>query len=327
MAYLGAENMPYNKILHYRAGLLTDAFGYVNPWSEFQNELVVAKRFFDAEENQEVRVYLVTSAGISTKWGEEGQMRALKEVDRWIHEIIWQNHGRVKVTLFADHGHSYTPGKRIPLEKHLQTKGWRIRNRLDDMRDVVYIRFGLETYASFFTKSPANLAIDLAKAEGVELASYAEKDSVVVLSPAGRATIRSKNGRYDYSPEQGDPLKLKDLLSKLTPDKEGYFDADDLLSATIDAEYPIPLQRLWRAHHGSLARHKPDVIISLANAFFSGSESFRRTVKVASTHGSLNNPGSVTFIMSTAGPMPPVLRSREIPQSMQKLLGTDKWPQ
>ncbi len=42
---------------------------------------------------------------------------------------------------------------------------------------------------------------------------------------------------------------------------------------------------------------------------------------IASTHGGLNNSGSVTFIMSTAGALPPVMRSRDVPKNMKALTG------
>ena len=63
------------------------------------------------------------------------------------------------------------------------------------------------------------------------------------------------------------------------------------------------------------------MIVSLADRFFSGSSSLSAFVDVASTHGGLNYRNSVTFIMSTAGRLPAVMRSSDIPQNMHTLTG------
>ena len=175
------------------------------------------------------------------------------------------------------------------------------------------------------TDAPAELAGDLMTAEGVELASFIEDDHVVVLGPdGGRAVIRRRDGRHKYEPITGDPLDLKAILAEVDADAEGYVEAGAMLDATIDHNYPIPLQRLWRAHFGLVA-NPPDVIASLADGVYCGSASFGGAVKVASTHGSLNKRNSVTFIMSTAGPLPPVMRSADIPTHLGRLFGLP-WP-
>jgi len=320
-AYLAGKNEPYNRLLSYRANLIWDAIGYVAPWAVFGKEINDVKRLFDKARSQEMLSYFVSSAGVGTRMGADGHRMCLKRVEQLVNQVIYETRGLSKITILADHGHSYTPARRIELESYLRKKGWRLSKSLNAPKDVVYIRFGLETYASFAVRDPAALAADLLGCKGVELASYAEKDAVVVLdSSGGRAVIRHKNRRYKYEPAAGDPLKLKDILAKLKPDADGYFDAEELLQATATHIYPAPLQRLWRAHF-ALAENPPDVIVSLADEFYSGSKSFGQAVRIASTHGGLNYRNSVTFIMSTAGPLPPVMRSADIPKHMKKLTG------
>ena len=139
-----------------------------------------------------------------------------------------------------------------------------------------------------------------------------------------KARILRKGGAYRYEAISGDPLKLGEILPGLTPDAEGYHHADALLAATATHTYPAPLQRLWRAHLG-LVENPPDVILSLADGFFSGAKSFGGSVRVASTHGSLNARNSTAFIFSTIGRLPEVLRSADVPSEMQKLVGAP-WP-
>jgi len=328
--YLTGTNQPYNRLLQYRANLIWDALGYLFPWEVYGKELNDAKRGWDKRGSHEFAAYFVSSAGVGTRMGGHGHRMCLREAERLVRQVVQETQGLVKVTLLADHGHSYTQGQRAPIAAHLKQRGWRLRSTLRGPDDVVYIRFGLETYASFATRRPAALAGDLVGCEGVELASYVadEKrpdEAVTVLDAnGGRATVLRRGGRYAYRIEAGDPLKLRDVLSDLAGDEAGFYDADALLAATARHTYPAPLQRLWRAHF-ALVENPPDVIVSLANGYFSGSGFFAGGVDVASTHGSLNYDNSATFIMSTAGPLPEVLRSGDVPAAMEKLLGRP-WP-
>lgn len=336
-SYLSGRNQPYNRLLQYRANLILDAVGYVVPWKVFGHEIDNILETLDKRQTREVLAYVVSAAGVSTRDGRDGQVRCLRKVDRLVRQVVTETQGLTKVTLVSDHGHSYTRAQRAPLEKHLKDKGWRLRNRLCDPNDVVFVRFGLVTYASLSTRRPAALARDLASAEGVDLVSHRNPSnplSVVVTGskdpssdgPAPRAIIRrTDNGRFVYEPVVGDPLELKDALRSIKPDRGGSYDPDDLLKATVDAKYPAPLQRIWRAHF-SLVENPPDVIVSLKDSYYTGSASFGRFVDVASTHGSLNRTNSVTFLMSTAGRLPSVLRSRDVPGAMAELLEVPAWP-
>lgn len=361
-AYLRGENMPYNALLDYRADLLTDALSYLFPWHEFKIELAAAQRKFAAWNKKEFIAYFVSMAGLGTRNGAEGHRRALAMLDRLVLDALWESRGRVQVTLFSDHGHSYTVSQRAPIEQHLEDRGWRVRETLEDPRDVVYIRFGLETYASFATQSPAELAADLVAVEGVEIASFSEGNHVVVLGPDGqRAHVREVDGEYAYEQVTGDPLKYGPILDNYSsadglqrgvapaaprsqvvqqvlhhtqdkdteqssPDATDTYPADWLLEASATHEYPAPLQRLWRAHRGDLAANTPDVIISLGDAWYSGSKGFAGAVEIESTHGGLNYANSATFIMSSLGKFPDVLRSRDIPAHMAELLNVPAWP-
>ncbi len=324
-AYLRGENTPYNRLLHYRADMILDAIAYVLPWRVFGKEINDSKRVFDRGQTQEVRAYYVSSAGVGTKRSAEGHRMCLRKVEQLVNQAVWETRGLVKVTMLADHGHTYTPARRIPLEGHLRARGWRITDRLRGRRDAAYVRFGLETYASFAAQDPAALAADLVACEGVELASFAKGRTVVVLAPGGgRAVIRRRGGRFGYAPQAGDPLKLKGILAALRGGADGCYDANQLTKATALHVYPAALQRLWRAHF-ALVHDPADVIVSLADGYYSGSRGFAAFTKVASTHGGLNYRNSTTFIMSTVAALPPVMQSKDVPRHMSQLTGLD-WP-
>jgi hypothetical protein len=323
--YLKGVDEPYAQLLQYRASILLDPLSYVWPWAIYDKEINDVKKVFDQHKTHEMVAYFVSSAGEGTKYGAQGQRKCLERVDQLIHQIYWETRGQISVTMFADHGHSYTPGTRIPLEGFLTQHGWNLADTLKKPRDVVFIRFGLETYASFCTTERKELAEDLIQAQGVELASYAQDQSVIVLGKGGqKAVIDQRDGRYSYWPLQGDPLKLKGILSGLKSSKGPFYSEEDLFQATLMHEYPSALQRLWRAHF-DLVKDPADVIVSLENKYFSGSKTLAAFAKVASTHGSLNRTNSTTFIMSTIAPLPPAMRSRDIPQHMQEITG-EKFP-
>ena len=323
-SYLVHANAPWHELLQYRIPLMWDAVGYIAPWELFGKEVNDAKRLFDKAETKELLAYFTSSAGVGTRLGADGQRKCLQRLEQLFNQILYETRGLTRITLLSDHGHSYIEATEIPLQEHLTDRGWRLTKSLHHPTDAVYIRFGLETYASFATNSPSALARDLVDCEGVELVSFVDTEAVVVLSPKGKATIRKKDNRYSYESTDGDPLKLKAILASLSADSDGYYDADELFAATSEHEFPAPLQRLWRAHF-ALVENPADVIVSLADRFYSGSSTFAGIVTIASTHGSLNLNSSTTFIMSTAGPLPPLMRSREIPPNMSKLLNTT-WP-
>ncbi|MFP4054734.1 MAG: hypothetical protein ACLFV7_12805 [Phycisphaerae bacterium] len=336
--YIKGLNQPYNQLLQYRANLILDAVGYVYPWKVFGHEVNNVKETFDERKNKEVLTYIVSSAGMSTQHGKQGQFRCLRRVERLIHQVLVETQGLTKVTLISDHGHSYTQSVRCPIIDHLQKNGWCVRDRIEKDQDVVVPDFGLLTYASVNTRKPEEVARDLVALKGVDLLSFPSPTDPPAIevwgasaktdpnAPNPRAIIRrTGDGRFHYEPVVGDPLKLKGVLANLEPDANGAYDADELLAATVDSEYPAPLQRIWRAHY-ALVEHPPTMIVSLEDGYYFGMSGFAGAVDVASTHGSLNRSNSVTFIMSTAGPLPALLRSGDVPAAMRELLNASRWP-
>jgi len=324
-AYLAETNEPHLRLIQYRAHTLWRGIGFLWPSSILNKELATAMRSYNKAETREFIAYFAATAGMGTRKGASGHRDALLRMERLINQVLWESRGLTEVTLMSDHGHSYTPAKPLPVAEHLKQRGWRLTKDLRDNRDVVWIRFGLVTFASFATRDPPALAKDLADCEGVEITSYADRDAVVVLDrDGGRAVVYKKNGRFRYEQTNGDPLKLEGILEQLHPDEDGYYDADALLTATSDHVYPAPLQRLWQGHF-AMVQNPPDVICSLQDDYFAGSGGFGGLVPVTSTHGSLNCANSTAFIMSTIGPLPPVMRSGDIPHCMSDLIGRD-WP-
>ncbi len=325
--YLSGANEPHFKLFHYMGSGLTRASGYVWPESVFRGEIVQASEDFDHSDEQEFIAYFGSSAGMGTRGGENGHRRALELVEQWVNYVLWKSGGTVNVTLLADHGHPYVPSTRWPVAEHLKQQNWRLTSKLSGKdQEAVHVTFGLATFATFATADPAGLADALTGCEGLDLVSYGDGDRVVVIDRNGnKAAVAHRDGKFAYLPIEGtgDPLKLNDLLADTPPDPDGFYDPDDLFAITSHHTYPAPLQRLWEGHF-ALVRNPPDLICSLDNNYFSGSEGLR-VVEIASTHGNLDRPNSTTFIMSTIGPLPELMRSKDIPAAMGDMIGSP-WP-
>ncbi len=321
--YMKGENEPYSASLTHRAPQHVDGLGYLLGMPVFNSEMKKVKRLFDRRKSREVIAYLVSSSAVSVRDGASGQMECLHQLERLTTEVLWETRGLVKVTVMADHGLSYEKVKSLDLKKHLLDRGWLLRDHLNGPRDVVLSTLGVVTYACLSTRCPGELSEDLISCEGVDLVSYALGDAVEVLNGEGdRAIIRVRNGRFIYEPLVKDPLLLISILDDLKPDEHGSYDAEDLLEATATHVYPSPLKRLWEAHFAQV-ENPPDVIVSLKDDYCSGPPKFSSIVRF--THGSLNYRNSVTFLMSTAGSFPPVMRSSDLRKEMGSLLG-NPWP-
>ena len=324
-AYLDGTNEPHLVLLDYSASTVYRGLGFVWPGYIFGKEIGDARRTFEQSQKREFIAYFGSTAGLGTQEGRDGHTEVLEKIEHLVNYLLWDSRGDVNITLMSDHGHSYTPAKPWPVDKHLADKGWTLGDHLDGDRSAVQTRFGLVTFACFNTDQPAQLAGDLLGCEGIDLISYTDGDQVVVMNIYGqRAVIRHRGGRFSYEPVTGDPLMLGDVLAQLSADGDGYYDARELAVATAWHVYPAPLQRLWEGHF-TVVDMPANVIVSLRDDTFTGSDGFAGSVNIASTHGSLNRQNTTAFIMSTAGPLQRVMRSKDVAAEMTDLLGRP-WP-
>jgi len=342
--YLSLKNEAWAHVVDYRAGTILDPIAYLYPNHVFDRELDDFTNLLARRDRRHVIGYFVSTAGLATRDGARGIEKALDAVDRLSHQLVTESRGLVKITLISDHGHTLKRCERIDFRKFLGDRGWRITDRLNGPRDVAPVEFGLITYASFAARDRPGLAADLLQHDGVRLTFYQDAATIVVRTRDGEARIERRDDRYRYrasagdpstmlrvalSKSKGDPLQLAPILERLKA--EGKVDADgfvadrDLFLATADHRYPDPLDRLWRAFTG-MVENVPDVIADLSDGYYAGAATRAAWFdSAASTHGDLERMSSTTFIMSTVGPLSGPLRSRDIPQSLERLTG-EPWP-
>ncbi len=317
MVYLSQKNAPWQKYLDYRAPMIFDPLGYINPDFLFNHELRSIESTINRKRKGTVIVYSVGTATIGTRKGKEGFIDCLKRINYLCEKLVYERRGKVAITMLADHGHNLVPAKYFNLRKALKKWGFHPTNRLKKPEDIICIEYGLITATFLYTNQPEKVAACMAKEQAVDLAVYFDKlrDKVVVVGEKGIAYVSKTDKGYKYEAVKGDPLKLKSIIQKLKSegkvDSSGIIDDRALFLATVDHIYPDPLYRLWKCFHGQ-ALFPPDVVLSIKDGWCCGKESFAKTINVASTHGSLNWINSVTFIMSTIKPIDTPMRLTDV---------------
>lgn len=321
--YLSGINSPWLPALNYRASLWWDAVVYLDPMAVFHHELRGFVKTFRAAGDGQTNVYSVGTAGLGTRGGRPAIEAYLCDIDRLCEQLIYQCHGRVNITVLADHGHDLVPNRRVRFDDYLRSSGFTPAKKLCCPRDVVALEYGLVTYAAFFTHERAAVAQCLAQHPDVDLVCYPDDHQVIILSAAGRAVLRNTPAGYIYTPQTGDPLHLTPILAELQAaghvTADGAVDGDAFFAATVDAEYPDALARIWRAFHG-LVERPPDVIANLRDGVCHGSSFFKTMIgSVTSTHGSLNRMNSTTFVLTTLGDLPHPLRGIDVMPALDAL--------
>jgi hypothetical protein len=328
--YLSGEAAYWAKKLDYRCSFKLDALAYVKPDIVFEHELKEIMDIFRQSTTGTKIVYCVATAGLGTRGGEDAILKYLATIDELCEQIVYEWRGKVKISLLADHGQSTSGQGRVSFRKLLEENGYRLTNRIEKPHDVVAVEYGLVHYAAFYTDDPAGVVAVLLMDPVTELACYpvsqekttVEELDVVVQSINGKAVIRKAHNRYSYSVEYGDPLGLLSIIRQLRQegkvDTDGFIDDKALFMATLNHIYPDPLRRIWMAFNG-LVQKPADLIVCLKDGWVHGSGFFYAVIgKVASTHGSLNQPNSMTFCMTMLGELPAVLRPEEMMPALER---------
>ncbi|GJQ27915.1 MAG: hypothetical protein HBSAPP02_29470 [Phycisphaerae bacterium] len=327
--YAHGGNAGWNAQVDYALRPIVHAVAYLNPRKWYDHELGKIQRMFLGGRG-DFRGYVVTTSGLGAWYGRAGHAPALEKLDAACEYILHACRGRVQITLLSDHGHVLQKSRRIPLSNLLAEKGWHVGSRLSDERDVVVPEFGVVSCAAIHTRRPADVARDCIGIDGVELAMYREsgRGEITVLGRNGETVLRmDSRGRFGVKLVRGDPLHLAGAVESLRAasrmDAAGYATDADWSQVMGEGQagagtYPDPIYRIWRAFNG-LVENVPDVYLSLADGYHCGSELMTRLVDISATHGALNAVSSTGFVMTTAGPLPPSVRMRDLAGVLKSL--------
>lgn len=298
---------PWERSLHYRSDFLDEGFAYLNPRSWYAAELERARRALERSPDRTTIVYLTSASAMACKFGRRGIDEVLDGAAQLCLQLLHERRGAVKISLMADHGHNMVPSKNIRVDEVLRRGGFRATERLGGADDVVLEVNGLVTYAAVRTTRPAAVAAALLREPGIDMAAHLEGERVLVRGAGGTAAIDARDGKLRYRAETCDVLGYGGTIDALRRgeklDADGFASRDDWFAATADHEYPDAPARLWDAFHGQ-AINTPEVMFTTRDGYTAGLASFERFITMNSTHGSLNQLNSATFLLTMTGRAP-----------------------
>jgi hypothetical protein len=235
-------------------------------------------------------------------------------------QLLYERHGAIELSLMADHGHNLMDSQNIHIDELMKSAGFHPAAKLAKPNDVVLEMNGLVTYAAVWTTQPAKVSAALLKHPGINMTMFMRGEDVVVRDPEGEALIQCKGDKLRYSPHDRDVLSYKSVLDTLKSqgklDADGFAARDDWFAATADHEYPDAPPRLWDAFH-RLVVNPPTVMFTTRNGYMAGLESFERFIKMKSTHGSLDQINSATFVMTMGDAKLSTMLSKDVMHAIE----------
>jgi hypothetical protein len=320
---------PWEQRLDYHASFFTGNMTYTNPRPWLEAELEAARRAFDQNPRNTTIAYVISASGMACKYGKPGIEEVLARAEQLCLQILYERRGAVRLSVMADHGHNLTESHNIRLEPGLRKAGLNPTEHMSDDRDVVIELCALVDYVGLHTRKPAAVADALLSMREVELATYVSGSAVVVRNASGMATIEQSADAtsFRYRAITGDPLHYSNVSERLThagrASSDGFIADRDWFAATTDHEFPNAPRRLWDAFHG-LVLNTPDVMLTLHDGYYAGLSSLERFIQMRSTHGSLNQANSATFLMTMQPGLPPVIRSEDVLPAIEVKSNVDR---
>lgn len=283
---------------------------YLHPREWFAAELEVAHRTVDASPHRMTIVYLGSASGMVSKYGKLGAEEVLDGARQLCLQLLHERRGAIKISMMADHGHNYAASSNIPLADLLKKAGFHPSNHVKSDRDVFIEINGLVTCAGIVTQRPAEVSAALLEDDRIELAMYLERDRAIVRSSKGSAAIEMRNGKLRYVPLDADVLDLNAMI-RANADADGLMDDATWFKATLDHAWPNAPRRIWDALHRQVV-NPPTVLLSIKDGYYAGLPEYEKFIKMASTHGGLNQANSATFLMTMTHRVKEPIRHQDV---------------
>jgi hypothetical protein len=293
---------------------------FINPDPWYAAELERARRAIEESPDRVPIVYLSSASSMVCKHGKAGADKVLDGARQLCLQLLYERRGAIKISMMADHGHNYTPSVSALLAEMLKAAGFRVKDRIKGDRDCVIEYNALVTTSGIHTRHPGGVAAALCRHEQIELAIYQEGERSIIESARGRAAIECRGGRVRYVPLDADVLDYQPVIDGLKSegkmDGEGFTDDETWFGATLDHAWPDAPRRVWDALHGRFL-NVPDVILSIKDGYYSGYAGYEHFIKMASTHGGLNQVNSATFVMTMTGRLDKPVRHENVLQALE----------
>lgn len=311
---------PWQTRLHYRPKYWENGLMFLRPRSWYPVELFRVRAALDESPDRITIAYVASTSGHLSRHGDRGMDEVLAQLDSLCLQLLHERNGALKISILSDHGHNLVPATRTGFEDDLRDAGFRVRDRIEDERDVVCEIDGLVSYVGIHTKRPAEVADVLLRRSEIELVTYLSGERVIVRDGEGTAAIAHRAGAFRYVPMDHDVLGYEQVLQTLRSeglvDEEGFVSDRTWFDATVDHEWPDAPRRLWDAFHG-LAVNTPDLMLTYRDGYCTGLGFLDMFIDMASTHGGLDQQESAAFVMSMTGRARTPLRMSEVMETIE----------
>lgn len=312
-------NIPYLEVFDYDMGGIFKGIAYIIPLRSYRADLGRMRTRFLKSESP---VYVAHVASVDSLYHIKTRLEMrelLKETDTLLRDLYYGAEGRLRITVYADHGNSLVDSYSVALPGHLEKNGWRLTNSLQRENDVVVPAYGLIAFSAVYVQpgKAAELAPVLAELEGVDLVVRPGNAQVEIVNRHGNATIEWRNGgtEFRYVVDTADALELSGVIAALQTSGKvmegGWVTDQNLFLATLDHRYPDVAYRLRQVTINHV-KNRADLMISYLPGYFYGSGIFAEMTDIYSTHGALDRMQTLGFAMSTDGPLNRTIRSGEL---------------
>jgi hypothetical protein len=302
---------PWERYLHYSATFTEGGLSYLNPDPWYRAELERARRTLDESPDRTTIVYLTSASGMVCRHGKSGVEDTLDGMAQLCLQLLYERNGALKISVMADHGHNLMLSKNLHLADAFRRAGFNPGKSLHAPNDVVLELTGLVTYASVRTTHPEKVADVLLSQPQIQHTFYMTGDRILLRDARGSATLECRDdNRFRYTPGTSDVLNYRPVIEslrnsgKVGPD--GFVADSEFFTATLDHEFPDAPRRLWDSLHGRVT-NTPEVLFTTFDGYTAGLPMFENFITMESTHASLNQINSATFLMSmthrTHGPL------------------------
>lgn len=319
-ARVGGYQEPWERRLEYHAKFWETGLSYLQPRPWYSAEMERVRQAFNASPDRVTLVYVTSASGMLCRYGAEGMKETLDEVEQLCLQLLYERRGAIKISILADHGHNLMASHNIQLDHTLKQAGFNLSTKLSECNDIVLEINGLVTYAGIYTTRPAKVADAILARPEIDLAMYIDGDKVIVRDAHGAAAIECDRGKVSYKAIDRDVLNYQHVLDALAGvgkiSKDGFVSDHDWFDATKDHEWPDAPRRIWNALHGQVV-HAPQLLFTLRDGYCMGNPAMEKFIKMASTHGSLNQVNSATFVMSMTGRISGPLRTKDVLEHLE----------
>jgi hypothetical protein len=306
----GYEPFPWRKFFDWKVeGLVRKATSSIRPIKASKKDFRQSLEAFRQSQAPVFYVYYDTTDSAGHLRSPEGLKPMLLELDRQLQALNEElGDGAFRTVLFSDHGMAGGEplrNVRKGVRKALKSAGFKLRSKLIDERDVVFVPFGLLSSFVVFTYPGIReeAATEIVAVDGLELCVFPDNDGWTIVSGEGRGWFERRQTEtleWRYRTEKADPLGLSTALLE-SASTGGWLTDRHVFEATVQSRYPDPFYRLSSSFE--LVHNPASIICSVKDDSMFGSRTTDFGARLTGgrlkwTHGALTREATLGFLMA-----------------------------